>query len=683
MVKLIEKYMSRLAKYVGAAAVALTCSVPASAQDYSEGWYQIKRTINIGSIADLDFGSVSLLSGVSSLMSNVAYLNTGEEFTTNVTIPVVSINIGSAVYGAGLMDVDGTKDYSYDLISSNGKNANEQYLTTYYYITPVGADDDGEWRYTVRSVNGHYMGPDGRYYVEPKEVYFNSSLGITLGSALDSTLNSLVSMLGVSVGSKQYTLSASYIENIPYIDRLEIYSQIQPLIEALGDLGIKISTNSWTKKSLTDGDSEVGYIGTTEMLETLQSMAQDASTLMNYYNDGDYASLGCMLMKYVGLDLFKLKKVNLSNIATTSGIFAKHTSVTPYAVNLYAFGDNFSLNEMDYRTADSLTKLAQKTNQNAMVEYAGSDAQANSVIRFYNGGTLFVKKGGAVGDGNEIFQLVTDNGTDVVDLSHGQYVTLVDEASQAVNLIISSPKQGEVLGIPTGRWSDNYKTVALDKSGITTLWSPFDLVIPGDEKGLFGSIKKHAPKAYVASYRSDDDDNVYCQELLNTIPANTPVIIKGDASQSYSFTVSETEGAATVSTDADSSASSAPAYAAASDANLLQGTFVDYAVPADLLAYQLKVDEEMNPVLTLLDGENRVIPAWQAYYIATPTDDEAPASISVVLDGSPAAIENVAVDAAQSEQQPTEIYDICGRRVPTGNLRPGLYIINGVKTVIR
>jgi hypothetical protein len=84
------------------------------------------------------------------------------------------------------------------------------------------------------------MGPDGRYYAEPKEVYFNSSIGISLGESMDATLNSLVSRLGVSVGSKQYTISASMLEQIPYIDRIEGYSQLKSLVDKLGDLGVKI-----------------------------------------------------------------------------------------------------------------------------------------------------------------------------------------------------------------------------------------------------------------------------------------------------------------------------------------------------------------------------------------------------------------------------------------------------------
>jgi hypothetical protein len=650
--------LPRTIQYGCAAIALLACDINVAAQDYSEGWYQIKRTVNIGSIADLNLSGLSAITGVTSLLTDVSYLTTGDEFTTGVTIPVINLNVGSAVYGAGLMDVDGSKDYTADLTSANGRNANEQYLTTYFYITPVGVDDDGLWRYTVRSANGHYMGPDGRYYVEPKEVYFNSSLGITLGDSLDSILNTLLSNLGVSIGSKQYAVTTSFIDNIPFIDRLDIYTQLKPLIEKLGDMGVKFSENSWTKLALAaDDDTSTAYIGSTQILQTLYSMAQDSEQLLSYYNDGDYASLGRALMKYVGLDLFKLKKVDLSNITTSVGVFtAKHTSVTPYTVNIVGFGNNFSLDAIDYRSADALTKLSQKTDQNAMVEYVGSDAQANSITRLYAGGTLFVKNGGAVGD--NVFEIVTDNGTDVVDLSRAQYMMQIDETAHTVNVFISSPKQGSVLGVPTGSWSDNYITLSLDKSGISTLSSPFALTIPADEKGLFGNIKKHAPKAYIAT--KIVDGTMYCKEITESIPANTPVIIVGDASQSYNFTVVEPEATA-----------AAIARAESIDENILKYTYVDYAVPDDVNAYQLTADSSANPTFVKLDDENRVVAAWHAYYEAAVGEDAE--SIGVALTEDVSGVNSVSVDADSA----TQVYDLTGRPVAPESLLPGIYVSRG------
>jgi hypothetical protein len=656
---------SRLSGSFICAVAVCACNFSAWAQtpDYSEGWYQIKRTVNINAVADMDLSSFSAITGITSLLSDVSYLTTSDEFTSTITLPVVNINAGTAVYGARLLDVDGLKDYTADLTSQNGRNANEQEISTYYYITPVEADDDGSWRYTVRSANGHYMGPDGRYYAEPKEVYFNSSIGISLGESMDATLNSLVSRLGVSVGSKQYTISASMLEQIPYIDRIEGYSQLKSLVDKLGDLGVKISENSWAKRTVVNSKSadkdSVTCISSPSVLETLSSIAQDSEQLLKFYNDSDYVSLGKSLMKYVGLDLFKLKKIDLSKVTTSSGLIPTHTSITPYAVNIINFGDNFTVSPTDFRTADALTKLSQKTDQNAMVEYVGLDAQAKSITRFYNGGTLFIKNKGAVSDENETFTLVTDNGTDVVDLSRAQYKVLVDNDSQIVTIILSSPKQGEVMGIPSGRWSDDYKTITLDNNGLATLYSPFELTIPEAEKTILGTIRKNAPKVYVATQLSGT--KVICSSVTNRIPANTPVIISGDASQSYNFTVVEADAVS----------------ATPIDQNILSGTYLQYVVPQSINAYKLTSDSDSNPVLSQLDGENREIPAWQAYLV-TATND-APDSYSLVFEDNTSSLNNV---EAASIDSTTVVYDLNGRQVPSSQLVPGIYIINGLKTLI-
>ncbi len=651
--------------HISCLAIMLAAQLSASAQtpDYDEGWYQIKRTVNLASLADVDFSSLSALTAVTSLLSDVSYLTTADEFTSTITIPVVNINMGTAVYGARLLDVDGLKDYTADLTSAQGRNVNERELSTYYYLTPVGTDDDGSWRYTVRSANGHYMGPDGRYYVEPKEVYLNSSIGISLGESLDASLSSLVSKLGVSVGSKQYTLSASLIDQIPYVDRIEGYAQFKALIEKLGDMGVKISENSWAKRVVAnsksaDGDS-VTCIAAPSILQSLQSIAQNAGQMLQYYNDGDYTSLGRSLMKYVCLDLFKFKKINISNITTSSGIIPGHTSVTPYTVNIIGFGDNFSIAPADYRSADAVTRLSQKTDQNALVDYLGSGAQDRSITRFYDGGTLFVKKNGTVGSGNDLLSFVADNGTDLIDLSRSQQVVAVDDGSRSVNIFVSSPKRVEVLGVATGRWTDNYKTVALDATGLSTICSPFELTIPGDEKTALGTVRKHAPKVYVAT--DIDGDKVCCAQVEDLIPANTPVVVSGDASQSYNFTVVEADAVA----------------AAEVATNLLSGTFIDYEVPAAVNAYRLAGDTQSGALLNSV-ADDRLIPAWTAYFINNA--DDAQPSYQLVLDPDVSSVGLTPADAKTAAD--TVVYDLAGRRVTSSALAPGFYIINGVKTVV-
>jgi hypothetical protein len=640
----------------------LICSIYAIAAEaqtakYSEGWYQIKRTIGVSDVANVDVSNLSGLN-LSSLLAEVSYLNTGDELTANITVPVVNISAGTAVYGARLLAVNGTSDYTNDLTASNGRNANEKELSTYFYITPVGADDDGDWRYTIRSVNGHYMGTNGRYYAEPKEVYINTSLGISIDESTDVLINTMTSLLGTSIGSKQITLSTSYIDDIPYIDRLDIYEQLKQVIDSLSlsDASIKVSEYTWTKKTVVDaatGDS-IQCIGSTNILDVLSAMAQNSEQIIAYYNDGDYESIARMLLQHLGLDLFKIKKINLDNVATTSGMFAKHIKVTPYTVNLIGFGDNFSLEGVDYSTTDALTRLSQKTNQNAMVAYSGTVANESTLTKVYNGGTLFLTSGTTIGDAS-LLTLSNDNGTDVVDLSHAQHYTVIDNDAHTIDIIASSPKKSSILS----QWSDNYKTVRINSAGYATLYTPFELTIPSDEKTLLGSISKNAPKAYVAYKR--DYSNVYFSEITDRIPANTAFLIKGDANRSYNFTV----------VDADNASASPISN------SLLLGKYASYDVPDGVNAYVLSTAN--TPVFALLNGESATVDAWQAYFTADSAN--APETYNIVFDEANSAITTIAVDAAEGE---TVIYDITGRRVQhTTTLAPGIYIINGVKTLVR
>jgi hypothetical protein len=639
------------------AATLLCCAIPmtALAQTYSEGWYQIKRTIGVGEVADLDFTKLST-SSVSSLLSDVSYLNTAEEISSKITIPILNISAGTAVYGARMLSVSGATDFASDLLVASGRNANEKLLSTYYYITPIAADDDGDWRYTIRSVNGHYMGTNGRYYAEPKEVYINTSLGISLDSSTDAIMSSLTSLFGTSIGSKQTTLSMSYIDSIPYIDQLNIYSRLKPIIDVLGNTNVKIAEYTWTKKSIVDaesGDSTL-CVGSTSMLETLSSMAQNSEQILSYYNDSDYESIFRLLLKYTGLDLFKLKKINLSNVATTSGIFAKHIKVTPYKLSIIGFGDNFSLSDVDYNTIDALTKLSQKTNRNARMEYSGAVANENALTQVYNGGSFFLTSGTSVDDA--ALTLLSDSSTDLVDLSHAQSLILTDDDAYTADVIISSPKKSSILS----QWSDNYKTVKINSAGYATLYTPFELTIPEAEKSIFGTVTKSAPKVYVATKR--DNSDIYFSEVEERIPANTAVLIKGDANRSYNFTVVEADDA-----------SAEPI----SD-NLLSGTYVAYNLQEGVNAYTLATDaDSKQPILSLLNGENSSIDAWQAYFI----DDSADIlqSFNILFDDSSTTGITLTTDATDAE---TIIYDVAGRIVRTQSPAPGLYIINGVKTLI-
>jgi hypothetical protein len=140
------------------------------------------------------------------------------------------------------------------------------------------------------------------------------------------------------------------------------------------------------------------------------------------------------------------------------------------------------------------------------------------------------------------------------------------------------------------------------------------------------------------------------------------VLIKGDANRSYNFTVVEADDA-----------SAEPI----SD-NLLSGTYVAYNLQEGVNAYTLATDaDSKQPILSLLNGENSSIDAWQAYFI----DDSADIlqSFNILFDDSSTTGITLTTDATDAE---TIIYDVAGRIVRTQSPAPGLYIINGVKTLI-
>ena len=638
--------------------LSICCAFAAVADTpaYAEGWYQIKRTVGLSSLADI---SASSLTVISSLLSDVSYLTTGDEFASSVTLPVVNISAGTSVYGAQLMDVDGVKDYTADLISQNGRNANEKYLSTYFYITPTGQDDDGEWHYTVRSINGHYMGTDGKFYATAQNVYLNSSVGVSLGESLDGVLSSLTSSLGVSVGSKQYTLSVSALENIPYIDRIDGVQQLKSLVEKLGDMGVKFSEDNWARRKMYNNSTadSTRCIASMGLLETFSSLAKDAESMIQLYNDSDYINLGRAVIRHLNVDLFKIKKVDISKVTTSTGLIAKHISVQPYTVNIIGFGDNFSIAPIDYRTADVLTRLSQKTNQNALVEYTGSQAEDETLTRVYDGGTIFVRSGTSLA-ANAPFELCTDNGTDVNDLSHARDLVIIDNTAHTIDIIVTSPKQTTVLGVGTGKWNDNYKTVTTDSQGLATINSPFDLTIPGDEKNVLGVVKVHAPSIYVVY--SISDGKALCRQIEGTIPAGTPAIIVGDKKQSYKFTVNDSDTAEGVD-------------------NLLSGTYLETTPAASLNVYRLSADADGSPVLSAASDADRVIPAWQAYYAGASTAD----TIPLILNPSMSSVDSLLPSDATDASTAPIIYDLQGRRVIPSRLTPGLYIVNGTLQHLR
>jgi hypothetical protein len=299
-----------------------------------------------------------------------------------------------------------------------------------------------------------------------------------------------------------------------------------------------------------------------------------------------------------------------------------------------------------------------------MVEYLGDGAQDKSNVRFYNGGTLFIKKGGEIGDSETSFNLLSDNGTDIIDLSKAQSKVMIDYATNNIYIILSSPQQTSIMGLPSGRWTDNYKTVNLSEAGFATLYTPFELIIPGDEQN--GSTVKSAPKVYIPTKLADN--KLICEALNERIPANTPAIIKGDNANSYNFVV------------VDSDATTATPVAV----NLLSGTIIDSTIPQDVTAYQLTTTSDGMPLMTLAEPDNDIIPAWSAYFASDIADTNT--SYQVMLNGEESGIEiirDTTLNSANDINSAKYIYDIYGRPIYAEPTNPGIYIINGAKVLIK
>ena len=216
----------------------------------------------------------------------------------------------------------------------------------------------------------------------------------------------------------------------------------------------------------------------------------------------------------------------------------------------------------------------------------------------------------------------------------------------------------------TGGWTIHYvyevTEVAsfkanISNAGYATFYAPVEVAIPENVK------------AYYITEGSFNGEKVTLTQIENVIPANTAVILEGEAGE-YTFSVSETD-------------------AAAVSGNLLKGTVINTNIIGQ--AYVLGVVEgetglyktQMSTVqLSSASGSVSVFlnNAYKAYLPASavPAAANGAASFSFRFPGT-TAIENVEV-----ENTVKVIYDLTGRRVEAITA-PGIYIVNGVKRVVR
>ncbi|MBQ8572025.1 MAG: chitobiase/beta-hexosaminidase C-terminal domain-containing protein [Ruminococcus sp.] len=184
-------------------------------------------------------------------------------------------------------------------------------------------------------------------------------------------------------------------------------------------------------------------------------------------------------------------------------------------------------------------------------------------------------------------------------------------------------------------------TLTVSSAGWATLFLNYDAVIPAGAKCY-----------YISEVKSDA---VTLTEISNSIPANTAVIVEAEAG-SYTFNVA-TEDVATI------------------ESNMAGRTAAEY-VEED--AYILaKVDDNIGfyPVEKL--GGVFLCYANRAYLPASALTAEQQNSVGFRFDFATTAVEKV-----EMRNEKEEIYDLQGRRI-NEITEPGIYIVNGVKRVVR
>ena len=218
----------------------------------------------------------------------------------------------------------------------------------------------------------------------------------------------------------------------------------------------------------------------------------------------------------------------------------------------------------------------------------------------------------------------------------------------------------------TGGWTIHYvyevAEVASFKANITaagfaTFFAPVEVAIPENVN------------AYYITADGINGESVTLTQIENVIPANTAVILEGEARE-YTFNVSET-GAAAVS------------------GNLLKGTIINTNIIGQAYVLGVVEDEtglyktQMSTVqLSSASGSVSVFlnNAYKAYLPASavPAAANGAASFSFRFGEGTTGIDEMTEQRAESK----EIYDLTGRRVEAITA-PGIYIVGGKKVLVK
>jgi hypothetical protein len=188
-------------------------------------------------------------------------------------------------------------------------------------------------------------------------------------------------------------------------------------------------------------------------------------------------------------------------------------------------------------------------------------------------------------------------------------------------------------------------TVTTAASGFTTLVSTEALDFTSDE----------GPTAYIAT-SVDNTENTITLKRIGVVPANTPIVLKGEPSTTYVVKTTATT-------------------ATSPKENLLRGSATE------------SIELEANTAYILADGKFQknnagTLPAGKAYLPADAVSASAQL-LTIVFDdnGNTTAIKDVRGKTENVRSQ--EWYDLSGRKLNGMPTQKGIYIINGKKVVIK
>ncbi len=253
-----------------------------------------------------------------------------------------------------------------------------------------------------------------------------------------------------------------------------------------------------------------------------------------------------------------------------------------------------------------------------------------------------------------------ESGTNVV----GRYLALVNEYNNsAAGTAAVSFNQSTVI-VQNGTWSSEFmfEEVSDDE------YAGYLATVSKGANGNFGTLNLpfavYMPEGVVAesvSYNADESAEAISESVLQLaggiLPANTPVLLKSDASGEYTFTPAPALGTSAVETG-------------------LKGTLAAATV-ADVNAYTLACDGEEDGEIRfyLLDSSNNRVDANKAYLVLS--GDGNVTSLKIGKD------ETTAIDSVKGVSGDTMvIYDLTGRRLDAITA-PGVYVINGKKCVVK